>query len=135
MVVSIVNNKKTAFIFAGIGSQWETMGSGLFTEPVFSQTVETCDQIFSAYSGWSIREELKKAKDHSRLHDLSIAPPCICALEIAMMELLKSWKIESDAVIGHSIGEAAAAHAAGILTLQDVFRIIWHHSVILREIR
>lgn len=129
-----MSNKKTAFIFAGIGSQWETMGSGLSEEPVFRQTIEACDRIFSAYSGWSITEALKQSKDRSRLHDLSIAPPCICALEIALMELLKSWKIEPDAVIGHSIGEAAAAYTAGILTLQDVFGIIWHHSVILRKI-
>lgn len=130
-----MSNKKTAFIIAGIGSQWETMGSGLFAEPLFRQTIEACDHIFSAYSGWSITEELKKTKNSSRLHDLSIAPACICALEIALLKLLKSWKIEPDAVIGHSIGEAAAAHAAGILTLPDVFRIIWHHSVILRKIK
>ncbi|MBF0389185.1 MAG: aminotransferase class I/II-fold pyridoxal phosphate-dependent enzyme [Desulfamplus sp.] len=131
-----MNYQKTAFVFAGVGSQWKNMGNTLMEkEPIFRQAVDACDQCFRSYSGWSVTEELKKSNKRSRIHDPLIAPACICSIEIALAELLKSWGIEPDAVIGHSIGEASAAYAAGILTLSDVFRIIWCHSLVTREIR
>lgn len=130
------DNQKTVFVFAGVGTQWKNMGLGLMEkESVFRQTIKVCDDCFHSYSGWSVTEELRKKDEFSNIHDPLVAPACICSLEIALVELFKSWGIEPDAVIGHSIGDAVAAYTAGILTLSDVFRIIWYHSLVPREIR
>jgi len=125
--------KKTLFVFAEVGSQWRTMGRGLFQYPVFCRTLEACDRCFHSYSGWSVTEELEKEKEVSRIHKAVIAPACICAVEIALAELLKSWGIQPDAVVGHSIGEGAAAYTAGIISLSDVFKIIFYHSVTVHK--
>jgi len=121
-----MTHQKLAFCFGGIGSQWESMGSGLLEYPAFHRTIEACDDCFKPYAGWSIKEELQKKKEASRIHDPFISQPCICALEIALVELFKEWGIQPDAVIGHSLAEMPAAYAADILSLEDIFKIIWH---------
>jgi len=126
---------RIVFMFGGIASEWEMMGKELSEEPVFRKTIEECDLCFRSYAGWSIREELEKEKELSLIHDPCVAPACICTVEIALFNLLGSWGIKPDAVIGHSIGEAVAAYAAGIISLSDVFKIIWHHSVIIPQIQ
>ncbi|MBF0376203.1 MAG: aminotransferase class I/II-fold pyridoxal phosphate-dependent enzyme [Desulfamplus sp.] len=126
---------KTVFMFGGIASQWEMMAKELSEESIFCQTIDECDRCFRSYSGWSIREELEKGKELSLIHDPNVAPACICAVEIALSNLLVSWGIKPDAVIGHSIGEAVAAYVAGVISLSDVFKIIWHHSVIIPQIK
>ncbi len=127
--------RKIAFVFGGMGSQWETMGSGLLDEPVFHQAIEACDHSFRSYAGWSIKEELFKDGENSRIHDPFVAYPCICALEIALADLFKSWGIQPDAIIGHSAGELAAAYTAGILAIADVFKITWNLCLLVQKIR
>lgn len=121
---------KFGVIFSGIGSQWPRMGAALLDETVFRQTLEACAERFAAYAGWSILTELRR--EPSRLDRADIGAPCVCALEIALFELLRSWGLPVDGVVGHSVGELPAAYAAGVFDLDTVLRLQWQHCRIMQ---
>ena len=126
---------KTAFVFSGIGSQWKTMGSELYrSEAVFRQKIDASDAIFRQYANWSIGEEITKKKSISRIDQSIIVHPCIFAIQTALFDLLCSWGIKPDAIIGHSGGEAAATHCAGVLDLKDAIHLVWQHNQIIKQV-
>lgn len=118
-----------AFVFNGMGSQWYAMGEELVGhEPEFDRVVERIDGIFETLSGWSIRKQLTAEEFHSRINEAEVAQPSIFAVQAGLAALWRSWGIEPDLVVGHSVGEVAAAHVAGILTLEDAVKVIFHRS-------
>ncbi|MEK7325583.1 MAG: acyltransferase domain-containing protein, partial [Chloroflexota bacterium] len=123
------------FVFPGQGSQWFGMARGLLaTEPVFCETLERCDKAFRAFVDWSLIEQLTADPENSRLSEIDVIQPTLFAIEVALAELWRSWGIKSDAVVGHSMGEVAAAHVAGALTLEDAARIICQRSKLLKRV-
>jgi myxalamid-type polyketide synthase MxaE and MxaD len=123
------------FVFPGQGSQWFGMGRGLLAaEPVFREALERCDKAFRAFVDWSLIEQLTADPENSRLNEIDVIQPTLFAIEVALAELWKSWGIRPDAVVGHSMGEAAAAHVAGALTLEDAARIICQRSKLLKRV-
>ncbi|HEX9420217.1 MAG TPA: type I polyketide synthase, partial [Methylomirabilota bacterium] len=118
-----------AFIFSGMGPQWWAMGRELLAaEPVFREALERCDSLLRRYVPWSLVEELGADEAHSRIHHSRIAQPAGFSLQVALTALWQSWGIAPDAVLGHSVGEVAAAHAAGVLSLEDAIHLISHRS-------
>ncbi|HJX30022.1 MAG TPA: acyltransferase domain-containing protein, partial [Thermoanaerobaculia bacterium] len=112
---------KLVLVFAGQGPQWPGMGRQLLAEePVFRQAFERCDDLLLPYLGDSLlrRMEREGALDHTE-----VAQPALFALEVALATLWRSWGIVPDAVVGHSVGEIAAAWAAGILSLEEAARV------------
>ena len=94
------------------------MGRELFDEePVFRATINECDALLRPLSGWSLLEELASPPDRSRLDETEVAQPAIFALQVALAALWKSWGVNPDAVVGHSVGEIAALYVAGALDL------------------
>lgn len=127
--------RKVVFVFPGQGSQWRGMGRALLqSEPVFRQTILACDAAIRAQVGWSLYEVLVDDAAQSRLDDIDVIQPTLFALELALSSLLRSWGVEPDAVIGHSMGELAAACVAGSLSLTDAVRVICERSRLLREV-
>ncbi len=124
------NKQPVVFVFAGQGSQWWGMGRELLrTEPRFHEFIQTCDRLFHKFGAdWSLLDEFRCDESCSRLEETSIAQPAIFALQAGLVELWKSWGIEPDAVIGHSIGEVAAAYAAGMLSLHEAARVVFHRG-------
>jgi acyl transferase domain-containing protein/acyl carrier protein len=120
---------KLAFIFSGQGPQWWAMGRQLLAEePVFRAALEDCDRLLRQYADWSLLQELGKDESASRMHDTTVAQPALLAVQVGLAKLWRSWGIVPAAVIGHSVGELAAACAAGILSLPDVVRVVYHRS-------
>ena len=120
---------KIVFVFSGNGPQWWAMGRQLLQEePVFLETIQTCDQLLGQYADWSLLEELKADESSSRMDRTDIAQPALFALQVALIAVWRSWGIEPDATLGHSVGEVAAAYAAGVLSLEDAIRTIYHRS-------
>jgi len=116
---------KIAFVFSGQGPQWWAMGRELLEqEPVFRAAIEQCNALISSHTHWSLLKELKADASQSRLHETEIAQPAIFALQVALAQLWRSWGIEPNAVVGHSLGEVAAAHIAGVLSLEDAVQLI-----------
>jgi acyl transferase domain-containing protein/acyl-CoA synthetase (AMP-forming)/AMP-acid ligase II/acyl carrier protein len=120
---------RVVFVFAGQGPQWWGMGRQLLdSEPSFRATVEKCDEVFGPLAGWSLVEELRSQNDPTRLDDTDRVQPVLFALQVGLAALWRSWGVEPAAVVGHSLGEAAAAYVAGALSLADAVRVVYDRS-------
>src|SRR5262249_22489384 len=117
---------KVAFLFTGQGLQYPGMGRGLFeSQPVFREAIEACDEILSdLWDGESLVDVLypkSAAADDPRalIHQTEFTQPALFALEFALAELWQSWGVTPDIVLGHSVGEYAAACVAGVMGIED----------------
>ncbi len=123
-----------AFIYSGNGSQWEGMGKRLLAEDnVFRQAVRAVDQIFKQYADYSLEDELAGENAHlgqGRYARTEIAQPALFALQVGVTQMLRSHGLMPAAVAGHSVGEVAAAWAAGALTLEQAVQVIYHRSAL-----
>jgi acyl transferase domain-containing protein/NADPH:quinone reductase-like Zn-dependent oxidoreductase len=125
---------RVALIFSGQGPQWWAMGRELReTEAVFAKALAACDAALAPYMRTSLLAELDRSEATSRLGETEIAQPAIFGIQVAIAALWKSWGIDADAVAGHSVGEVAAAHVAGALSLTDAARLVAHRGQIMQE--
>jgi acyl transferase domain-containing protein len=112
------------FVFGGQGEQWPGMGRELLAqEPVFRAAMEECDALLREHVDWSLLEEVMADDARSRLSATEIAQPVLFAVQVGLARLWRSWGIEPAAVVGHSVGEVAAAHVAGVLSLADSVKV------------
>ena len=110
------------WVFSGYGSQWPGMGRRLLTEePAFAAAVEKLDAQLADEFGFSFREQLASGGDLDRL---DVAQPVLFGLQLALAELWRSHGVEPVAVVGHSMGEVAAAVCAGALDVPDAARVV-----------
>ncbi len=125
-----VSRGKTAFIFSGNGSQWAGMGADLLEhEPVFRTTVEEADAALAPHVGWSVRARLADPSQHDAwLHKAEVAQPLLFALQAGLAALLEAYGITPSAVLGHSVGEIAAAYVAGALDLPSASLLVAERS-------
>ncbi|WP_152629653.1 non-ribosomal peptide synthetase/type I polyketide synthase [Haliangium ochraceum] len=127
---------RVAFVFGGQGAQWFGMGTQLLRrEPVFRRSIERASSLIQQHLGWSLLEELTAPRERSRLDSVAVSFPAIVAFEIALASLWQSWGIRPAAVLGHSIGEVAAAHVAGALSLEDAMLVICAYARGLERFR
>jgi len=120
---------RLAFVYSGQGGQWPQMGLELMEqEPVFRSAMDDLDERFERVAGWSILEAIRRPRATSRIDDTAVVQPATMAIQVALTALYASWGVRPDAVVGHSIGEVAAAHAAGSIDLQTAAEIIYHRS-------
>ena len=114
---------KTAWLFTGQGSQYVGMGHDLFeTQPVFRQTLEKCAEVLHGELERPLLEVM--FDDAERLGHTSYAQPALFALEMSLAALWRHWGLEPDVVLGHSVGEYAAACVAGVFSLEDGLRLM-----------
>jgi acyl transferase domain-containing protein len=126
---------KVAIIFPGQGSQWIGMGRELLkTEPVFHATLEACDREIRRQAGWSLLEQLEDVSPEGPWARIDVIQPTLFAIEVALAALWRSWGLVPSAVVGHSMGEVAAAHVAGILSLEDAVTIICRRSSLMMRV-
>jgi acyl transferase domain-containing protein/NADPH:quinone reductase-like Zn-dependent oxidoreductase/surfactin synthase thioesterase subunit/NAD(P)-dependent dehydrogenase (short-subunit alcohol dehydrogenase family) len=120
---------KLAFVFSGQGGQWARMGLELMqSEPVFRQTIEEIEVLFQELAGWSLLAELSKDEAATKIHDTVIVQPGVMAVQIALVRLYEEYGVRPQGIVGHSIGEVAAAFAAGALSLKRAVEVIYHRS-------
>ncbi|WAS91507.1 type I polyketide synthase [Nannocystis punicea] len=130
------NPPKVVFVFPGQGSQWCGMGQQLAeAEPVFGDALAACDAAIRAEAGFSVVEELRRPEESSRLGEIDVVQPVLFAVQVALAALWRSWGVEPAAVVGHSMGEVAAAYVAGALSLADAVAVICRRSRSLRVLR
>ncbi|MFF8811781.1 SDR family NAD(P)-dependent oxidoreductase [Streptomyces pactum] len=125
---------RTVFVFAGQGPRWWPLAADLLTaEPVFREVIEECDRILSGHTDWSLREQLAADRGASRLADPAVGQPALIAVQVALAAVWRSRGVLPDAVVGHSVGEIAAAQVAGALSLPDALRVALHRGRVIRS--
>ena len=136
-VRGVVNESATprlAFVFSGQGSHWAGMGVRLFdTCEVFQSELTRVDDLLHPLCGFSIIDELRRGKA-ARLTQPSVVQPAIFAIQVGVLAVLDSWGIVPAAVIGHSVGEVAAAFCAGALTLSQACKLVAVRSILCQSI-
>ncbi|KAK3343522.1 fatty acid synthase S-acetyltransferase [Lasiosphaeria hispida] len=121
------------FVFTGQGAQYASMGLSLMEYPVFSEVLEKVDEIYHGLGcKWSLFDELRN-RDNIDSPDRS--QPLSTALQIALVELLKSFGIVPKAVVGHSSGEIAAAYAIGALSLHSACKVSYFRGQLAGQLK
>ncbi|WP_406272618.1 acyltransferase domain-containing protein [Nocardia sp. NBC_00881] len=113
---------RIVFVFPGHGAQWAGMGAELLgSSPVFADAMAECEKALSEFVDWSLTEVIA---DESALRRTEVVQPVLFAVTVSLARLWQRHGVVPDAVIGHSFGEIAAAHVAGVLSLRDAVRAI-----------
>lgn len=116
---------RVGFVMSGQGPQWWGMGREfLRREPAFRDAMQACAQALAPWTRFSLLDELAHDESTSRMSRTEIAQPAIFAMQYALSKLWESWGVTPAAIVGHSVGEVAAACIAGILPLAEAARVI-----------
>ena len=123
---------RLAFVFTGQGAQWYAMGRELLAAyPIFKAIFDTADVHLQRLGAeWSVQEELHRNAKDTRVNNINLSIPVCVALQIALVELLRSWGITPTAVTSHSSGEIAAAYTVGALDLRSAMAVAFHRAVL-----
>jgi polyketide synthase 3/4 len=126
------DDRGPVWVFSGQGSQWSAMGAGLLvTEPVFAATIAAMEPMIARESGFSVTEAMSAPVTVTGIDRVQ---PTLFAMQVALAETMKSYGVRPGAVIGHSLGEAAAAVVAGALSLDDGLRVICRRSRLMSQV-
>jgi myxalamid-type polyketide synthase MxaB len=110
-------------MFTGQGSQFPGMGKELYrTEPLFRREIDRCGEIFSRFQPRSLQELL--FGEGTDIHQTRYAQPALFALDYALACMWRSWGVEPEAVLGHSLGEYVAACVAGVFGPEDAIKLL-----------
>ncbi|WYZ35340.1 hypothetical protein EsH8_I_001616 [Colletotrichum jinshuiense] len=120
-------------IFTGQGAQWPTMGKQLMAASVvFRDSIDSMQRSLDDLPDrpdWTLSGELSAPPETSQVHLAAISQPLCTALQVAMVDLLRTTGISFSAVVGHSSGEIGAAYAAGYLDARDAIRIAYYRGL------
>ncbi len=128
--------KRLAFLFSGQGSQHAGMAAELYRhQPVFRTVVDRCAALLRGRLERPLLDVLfAQADGADAIHETAYTQPALFIVQAALTELLRSWGIVPDAVLGHSVGEFAAAHCAGVHTLEDGLSLITERARLMQSL-
>ena len=133
---ALSDKKRVVFVAPGQGSQWLGMARELYgSEPTFRKAFDECDAAIMAETGWSLTDRLLGPKAEEFLSRIDVIQPALFSMSVALAAVWRAWGIQPDAVVGHSMGEVAAAHLAGVLSLRDAAAVICRRSRLMKTLR
>ncbi|KAI5866390.1 hypothetical protein GGS23DRAFT_556890 [Durotheca rogersii] len=118
---------RLGFVFNGQGAQWYAMGRELIsTYPVFAASIHKAANTFYDYGAtWSLYDELMRDEKSTRVAEINLSQPISVALQLCLVDLLKSWGVTPSAVTSHSSGEIAAAYAVDALSFEEALGAVY----------
>lgn len=133
---------QVCYIFSGQGTQYIDMGRELYAAvPFFKRAIDRCDKLYMQISNnYSLLKDAKlfvetdeqsKDKLEGRLHQTKYALPAIFFMQVALYEMWQKFGLKPDIVMGHSFGELCAMYAAGMLTLDEAIKLVYHRALIM----
>jgi acyl transferase domain-containing protein len=126
--------RRAVFVFPGQGGQWIGMGRTLLRdEPIFSEAMAECDEAIRKYTGWKATSHLLAEDAAGALNSIEVIQPVLFAIMVSLAALWRSYGVVPEALVGHSMGEAAAAAVCGALSLDDAAAVICHRSRLMRK--
>ncbi|HEY1443174.1 MAG TPA: sulfolipid-1 biosynthesis phthioceranic/hydroxyphthioceranic acid synthase, partial [Mycobacterium sp.] len=126
------DDRGPVWLFSGQGSQWAAMGAALLaTEPVFAAAVAKVEPLIARESGFSVTEAISTPETVTGIDRIQ---PALFTMQVALAATMRAYGVQPGAVIGHSMGEAAAAVVAGALSLEDGVRVICRRSRLMSTI-
>ena len=127
---------EVVFLFTGQGAQYAGMGRQLYeTQPLFRRIIDECDEILRSSLDRSLLSVLyPRAGEGSPLDETAFTQPALFALEYALAELWRSWGVQPAAVMGHSVGEYAAACIAGVFSLEDGLKLVTERGRLMQAL-
>ena len=139
----VFGDKKTAlptigFIFTGQGAQWARMGAELMMYyPSFLRTIRLLDQALEDLDDmpvWTLEDMILEDAGTSRVQEAEFSQPLCTAVQVALVQLLRSWGVHPAVTCGHSSGEIAAAFAAGLLTAPEAIILAYYRGKVVKDI-
>jgi acyl transferase domain-containing protein len=123
-----------AFVFTGQGSQYTGMARSLFTESeLFRKEIQYLDRIATSQGFPSILALIDGTSDHTSSESSVVSQLCMTCIQIALANVWRSWGLVPSVVIGHSLGEYAALHAAGVLSAFDTIYLVGKRAQLLES--
>ncbi|KAK7542637.1 putative polyketide synthase [Phyllosticta citribraziliensis] len=123
---------RIGFVFTGQGAQWSQMGKGLIEAfPEAKALIQRLDKVLQSLPNppkWTLLSELTEVRSPQVLRQPEFSQPLVTALQLAISDILKTWNVEAQAVVGHSSGEIAAACAAGLLSQEDAIKAAYYRG-------
>lgn len=128
---SLKTQPKLGFVFCGQGAQWAQMGKDLLSFNTYTTSLKeaSCFLQIALGSRFDLFEEIFRGADSTHISDPGIAQPAITALQIALVDLLRSFGVQPSYVFGHSSGEIAAAYASGAISRYDAWKIAYYRGL------
>ena len=131
-----VSSPTVAFVFTGQGAQWVGMGRELLSFPQFYESLKAADKYLrSLGASWSVLRVLHGDVVEAELSEAYMSQPVCTVLQVALVDLLRSWSIVPSAVVGHSSGEIAASYAAGYVSREDVWKIAYWRGTLSSQVK
>lgn len=129
---------KTVFMFPGEGGQYLHMAASLYQdEPHFKETMDTCFELLKKITGIEFKKhlypEVANSHQNNTIEPVSTVPPLLFAVEYSLAQLLIHYEIKPYALIGHSLGEYAAACVAGVMSLEEALILVYHRGRLMQE--
>lgn len=129
------SDMQLVFVFCGNGVAYQGMCKQLLRDkPIFRDKIREVESAFSKFKHINLSQKLAGINEEDDFARPDVVQPLLFAVQVGIVTLLKQWGIKPDVVLGHSVGEVAAAYCSGLLSLEDAVRVLYHRSALQSKV-